>query len=50
MNTLKDKFLPNDGTEKTFIKLLDKFEYIIGKYTSQKRNRTSWNSIDKFYQ
>ena len=36
MNTLKDKFLPNDGIEKTFIKLLDKFEYIIGQYTSQK--------------
>ena len=36
INTLMDKFLPNDGTEKTFFKLLEEIEYIKGEYTTQK--------------
>ena len=36
MNTLKDRFLPNNGTEKTFFKLLEEFEYLKEQYTSQK--------------
>ena len=36
INTLMDKFLPNDGTEKTFFKLLEEIEYIKAQYTTQK--------------
>ena len=31
-----DNFLPNDGTEKTFFKLLEEIEYIKAQYTTQK--------------
>ena len=36
INTLMDKFLPNDGTEKTFFKLLEEIEYIKVQYATQK--------------
>ena len=36
MNTLMDKFIPNDGTEKTFLKLREEMEYLKRTHGTQK--------------